>query len=166
LSALKSGGRGSGGYDVAFDRGSGLGEWAAKRDRLGVDHAGARAYIDAMTTIGTRLFTLFHGRPVGRDSAGNRYYRSRGGAHREGRERRWVVYNGAVDASRVPPEWHAWLHHTTDLPLPEPARFPWQRPHVPNETGTAAGYRPPGHDYQGGVRAAATGDYEAWTPGS
>ncbi len=70
-----------------------------------------------MTTIGTRLFTLFHGRSVGRDSAGNRYYRSRGDTRWEGRERRWVVYKGPVDASRVPPEWHAWLHHDDRPPL-------------------------------------------------
>ena len=31
---------------------------------------------------------------------------------------------------------------------------------------TADSYRPAGHDYQGGKRAKATGDYEAWTPGS
>jgi len=118
-----------------------------------------------MTTIGTLLNTLFNGRPVGEDGAGNRYYRGRG-RKLNGRERRWVIYNGAVDASRVPPEWHAWLHHTTDAPLPEARRHAWQRPHIPNETGTPSGYRPAGHDYQGGVRAAATGDYEAWTPGS
>ena len=43
---------------------------------------------------------------------------------------------------------------------------PWQKPHLPNATGTAASYRPPGHDYEGGHRARATGDYEAWTPES
>ena len=66
----------------------------------------------------------------------------------------------------VPSEWHAWLHYTTNAPLVEQARRPWEKPHLPNVTGTAAGYRPSGHDYQGGERARATGDYEAWTPGS
>jgi NADH:ubiquinone oxidoreductase subunit len=118
-----------------------------------------------MTTIGTRLFTLFNGRFVGQDDVGNRYYRERW-ASAGRRRRRWVVYKGEVDASRVPPEWHAWLHYTTDAPLPEPQRWPWQKPHLANATGTADGYRPPGHDYKGGVRAPATGDYEAWTPGA
>jgi NADH:ubiquinone oxidoreductase subunit len=81
------------------------------------------------------------------------------------RDRRWVVYAGDPEASRVPPEWHAWLHYTTDAPLPELGRRSWQKPHLANATGTAAGYRPPGHDYSGGRRARATGDYEAWTPG-
>ena len=39
------------------------------------------------------------------------------------RRRRWVLYRrGPVEASRVPPEWHAWLHYTTEAPLHEKAR--------------------------------------------
>ena len=120
-------------------------------------------YMDAMT-IGTRLFTWLHGRLVGRDGAGNRYFEDRK-AH-GGRTRRWVMYDGVAEASKVPAEWHSWLHYTTDSPLPDTGRKPWQKPHEANLTGTAASYRPPGHDYQGGHRAPATGDYEAWTPGS
>ena len=115
--------------------------------------------------IGTLLYTWLFGKRVGTDEAGNRYYR-RAGALLHGRERRWVVYRGAAEASKVPPEWHAWLHHTTEAPLTESAAQakPWQKPHVPNPTGTAAAYRPRGHDLSGGKRAAATGDYEAWRP--
>lgn len=115
--------------------------------------------------LGTHLFTLLRGRRVGTDAAGNVYYEERRGRPHL-RTRRWVAYAGTPDASKVPPEWHAWLHYTTDAPLSDSARRPWQKPYVPNQTGTAGGYRPPGHDYQGGVRAAATGDYEAWTPGT
>ena len=116
-------------------------------------------------TIGTRLFTYFRGRSVGSDEAGNRYFEEK--RPRPGlRSRRWVLYVGEAEASRVPPEWHAWLHYTTDEPIPVSARRAWQRPHQPNLTGTAASYRPPGHDYRGGTRPKATGDYEAWTPGS
>jgi NADH:ubiquinone oxidoreductase subunit len=50
--------------------------------------------------------------------------------------------------------------------LVERSRQPWEKPHLQNATGTPASYRPPGHDYQGGHRARATGDYEAWTPDS
>ena len=121
-------------------------------------------YIGDMN-IGTRLFTLLHGRLVGRDAAGNRYYQERR-PRRGVRARRWVAYSGPPDASAVPPEWHAWLHYTTDAPLPEGPQRPWQRPHLPNLTGTPEAYRPPGHDYEGGRRARATGDYEAWTPGA
>ena len=115
--------------------------------------------------IGTRINTWLHGRFVGRDAAGNSYYedkRTRDQAPR----RRWVMYAGEVEASRVPPEWHSWLHYTTDAPLADAGRRPWQKPHLANTTGTSQSYRPPGHDYSGGTRAAATGDYEAWTPGA
>jgi NADH:ubiquinone oxidoreductase subunit len=115
--------------------------------------------------LGTRLFTLLRGRSVGTDAAGNVYYEERR-PRADRRTRRWVAYAGPPEGSDVPPEWHAWLHYTTDAPLPAAGRRPWQRPYVPNMTGTAAGYRPPGHDYQGGHRAAATGDYESWAPPS
>ena len=120
-----------------------------------------------MATIGTRLYTLLCGALVGEDDAGNRYYRERWGRSGPGeRERRWVVYEGEVEASRVPPEWHRWLHHSTDEPPTEaPLRSqPWEKPHQPNLTGTAAAYRPPGHILGRGQRDPATGDYEPWQP--
>jgi NADH:ubiquinone oxidoreductase subunit len=113
--------------------------------------------------IGTRLFTMLRGQAVGTDATGNRYFQER--RPRAGvRQRRWVLFNGPKDASVVPAEWHAWLHHTVDAPLAASARRVWQKPHLPNLTGTALAYRPPGHDYKGGHRAPATGDYEAWSP--
>ena len=30
------------------------------------------------------------------------------------RRKRWVIYNGVVEASRVPADWHGWLHYTND----------------------------------------------------
>ncbi len=115
--------------------------------------------------LGTRLFTMLHGRRVGTDAAGNVYYEDRK-ARSGTRVRRWVAYAGVPEASAVPPEWHAWLHYTTAAPLSGTPRRAWMKPHAENLTGTPAGYRPPGHDYRGGVRAPATGDYEAWTPGT
>ena len=66
----------------------------------------------------------------------------------------------------MPPEWHGWLHNTVDA-LPDQALPPpraWEKPALPNLTGTAAAYRPAGALEKGGRRAAATGDYEAWSP--
>lgn len=116
-------------------------------------------------SLGTHLYTLLNGDQVGSDEFGNKYYR-----HKKllnGRERRWVIYKGDKEASKIPPEWHAWIHHTTDVPLSEEAAQPedWQQQHLPNLTGTLNAYRPQGSDQQGGKRAAATGDYQAWTPG-
>lgn len=115
-------------------------------------------------TIGTMLFTWRKGEHVGTDAQGNRYYRSR---PRPGeRERRWVIYNGNNDASRVPSEWHGWLHGAfDDVPeshLPPPKI--WEADYTPNVTGTPAAYRPQGALERGGHRARASGDYEAWSP--
>lgn len=114
--------------------------------------------------IGTWLFTLLKGNLVGTDADGNAYYEERA-IRPNGRARRWVAYKGTPEASAVPAEWHSWLHYTTDKPIQESARRAWSKPHTANPTGSPASYRPPGHDYSGGKRAAATGDYEAWSPG-
>jgi NADH:ubiquinone oxidoreductase subunit len=110
-------------------------------------------------TIGTWLTTLLYGEKVGSDAFGNRYYQSRGG-------RRWVTYNGTVEASRVPPDWHGWLHHTfAEPPTTAPLRSrDFEAPHQPNLTGTEGAYRPQGSLARGGVRPPATGDYQAWKP--
>jgi NADH:ubiquinone oxidoreductase subunit len=103
---------------------------------------------------------------VGEDEQGNKYYEERRPSL-NGRKRRYVVYAGLAEASRVPPDWHPWMHHIVDEP-PTTAplkRQRWERPHRPNLTGTIHAYRPPGSIARGGQRAAATGDYEAWTPG-
>ncbi|MBV1799357.1 NADH-ubiquinone oxidoreductase subunit NDUFA12 family protein [Siccirubricoccus sp. G192] len=113
-----------------------------------------------------RLTSGLSGRKAGTDRFGNVYFESRRNQPIYDRPRRWVVYAGAADPTAVPPEWHAWLHHTTAAPLPEGKRYPWQQEHLPNLTGTADSYRPLGHDYVGGTRRVTGGDYEAWTPGS
>ena len=116
-------------------------------------------------TIGTSLFSARNGEHVGTDAQGNTYYRSRRKTG-DGRERRWVIYNGDNDSSRVPVEWHGWLHGAFD-DLPEshlpPARI-WESDYTPNATGTGAAYLPAGALERGGRRAPASGDYEAWTP--
>jgi NADH:ubiquinone oxidoreductase subunit len=114
-------------------------------------------------TIGTRL-GLRGKTCVGNDALGNVYYE--GGKDTNGWPRRWVIYSGSNDASRVAPEWYGWLHHQVD-DLPDRALPPprvWEKPAVPNLTGTTLAYRPSGALERGGRRAAATGDYEAWTP--
>lgn len=114
-------------------------------------------------TVTTHLGLIGNER-VGEDALGNVYYQ--GGKTVDGRPRRQVIYDGANDASRVPPEWHAWLHNQVDdvpdASLP-PARR-WEKEPRANVTGTIAAYRPKGAMEQGGVRAQATGDYEAWAP--
>lgn len=109
-------------------------------------------------TLGTRLFTWRKGERVGEDSEGNVFYQMNDGA------RRWVIFNGEAEASRVSPEWHGWLHFTVDTPPTEskPVRKAWEKEHVPNMTGTPAAYHPPGSILS--AQPAGRADYEAWQP--
>ena len=109
-------------------------------------------------TLNTQLFTWRHGKRVGEDDQGNIFYQTADGA------RRWVIYTGEAEATRVSPAWHGWLHHTyqeppTDKPL---SRKDWEKPHLENLPGTALAYAP-----AGSIRRedpADRKDYEAWSP--
>ncbi len=121
-------------------------------------------------TFGTQLWTWRFGELVGEDEQGNRYFRTKGGQIDPalGFERRWVVYNGYAEATRVPPSWHGWLHHTVDVAPTEESYTAreWEKPHIPNLTGTPRAYRPSGSTLASGRRPKATGDYQPWTPGN
>jgi NADH:ubiquinone oxidoreductase subunit len=112
-------------------------------------------------TVGTALFTRRFGDEVGRDSEGNIYYKDS-----KNPRRRWVIYNGSNDGSRVPPDWQLWLRNTIDeLPgeaLPPVRKF--QVKPTGNLTGTMQAFRPDGALGSGGIRPASTGDYEPWIP--
>ncbi|TDL79710.1 NADH:ubiquinone oxidoreductase subunit NDUFA12 [Palleronia sediminis] len=110
------------------------------------------------STLLTRLNTWRKGVKVGEDEAGNVYYTDREN------KRRWVMFNGEAESSRVGPEWHGWLHHTfaeppTERPL---VRKSWEKPHLPNLTGTPAAYAPAGSIRK--PQPKARSDYEAWSP--
>ncbi len=107
-----------------------------------------------------KLLTFFKGVRVASDSYGNQYYREGFffGKPKDRQPRRWVVYSGRAEGSKVPAEWHAWLHFTTDKTPEEvpPVNYKWEKPHEPNLTGTKKAYEPP-------VNRAAT-YYGAWQP--
>lgn len=119
-------------------------------------------------TWGTYWYTRRKGQFVGTDDLGNTYYRAMGAVidPSTGPERRWVIYNGEAEASRVPPEWRGWLTHTSHLPPTEQGYIAreWELPHLANMTGSAAAYRPQGSSLSAGRRPPATGDYVAWSP--
>jgi len=122
--------------------------------------------------FGTWIYTKINGEFVGEDEFGNRYFRAKKLKNEHvGRgsetERRWVIYKGSPEPSKVPAYWHGWLHYITDK-TPGSAsskrRYKWEKEHLPNLTGTDFAYRPPGHISKGGRRDKATGDYESWKP--
>ena len=109
-------------------------------------------------TLNTQFYTWRKGQRVGEDDQGNTYYQSRDG------KRRWVIFDGEAEASRVSADWHGWLHHTWDQPPTEApvAHKDWEKPHQENLTGTASAYAP-----SGSIRRSEPverRDYEAWQP--
>ena len=109
-------------------------------------------------TLGTQIFTARRGIKVGQDDKGNVFYRTADG------KKRWVIFNGEIEASRVNPDWHGWLHFTFDEPptaQPLPKKV-WQKPHQENLTGTPAAYVPPGSIRR--AEPVTRKDYAAWQP--
>ena len=109
-------------------------------------------------SFGTQLWTWRNGEKVGEDEAGNVFYRNADDS------KRWVIYSGEIEASRISPDWHGWLHRTwheppTEKPL---VRKDWEQPHEENLTGTLAAYAPAGSLRQ--AKPVDRSDYEAWTP--
>ncbi|MDE0113364.1 MAG: NADH:ubiquinone oxidoreductase subunit NDUFA12 [Albidovulum sp.] len=108
-------------------------------------------------TVGTQFYTWRKGIKVGEDEQGNRFYRDKAD------ERRWVVYNGDAEASRVTPAWHGWLHRTFDKPPTEESlpRQPWEKAHQENLTGSPMAYAPRG-SLRGEPKEIE--EYTAWIP--
>ena len=88
-------------------------------------------------TLGTRLQIFFSGKLVGTDKDGNKYYESKSG-------RRWVVYNGEVEASKIPNEWYSWMHNMNNKiqNKHDLEKYDWQKEHLPNQTGSNNSYHP------------------------
>lgn len=91
---------------------------------------------------------------VGSDEFNNEYYQNKNG-------KRFVVYQGIAEPSKVPAEWHGWLHYSSDLaPVKiNTGRLPWQKIHIPNMTGTKEAYSPKNSSSKN-----TNQDYQAWQP--
>ena len=84
-----------------------------------VDNHPALACCDAawhapIMSILEMLHARLTARKIGQDRFGNIYYEARKTLPVYNRKRRYVVTAHGQDPTKVPAEWHAWLHHTTD----------------------------------------------------
>ena len=116
-------------------------------------------------SLGTKIYTLFCGNLVGLDKFGNKYYCNSKNFESE-TAKRWVIFNGEIEASKIPPHWHAWLHKTINLPPKNYThKYSWQKEHIPNMTGTSNAYYPRSHPLSKLDNDNKTNnEYEKWQP--
>ena len=89
-------------------------------------------------TISTFIYTLLLGKYAGQDKFGNKYYSS-------SRGKRWIIYKSTVESSKIPPEWHLWIHYLSkNIPSKNINKFDWQKEYKENLTGTSEAYQPEG----------------------
>lgn len=89
---------------------------------------------------------------VAADKFGNEYYVSKYNKDYLGRSKRFVLYKGRNEPSKVPAGWHAWLHYMVDKVPTETVK------HVPNLTGTELAYFPVIHKLE------STDPHHHWIP--
>lgn len=128
----------------------------------------ARALVD-----GNLFITLFeqgpHGKLVGEDINGNRYYENNDLPYDR---KRWVVYKERTppykpNPTSIPPEWHGWINYINDF---EPNNHKFTKPVYalpscpPSPTGSAVGgyYQPKGA--WANPRQLKWKRYSAWRP--
>lgn len=85
------------------------------------------------------LFIKLFNKKIGEDQFGNKYYESNN-IDCYKLKKRYVIYKGRTEPSKVPPMWHAWLHHLRNNPPTTDTSLTWQLGYTPNLTGTKLAY--------------------------
>ena len=118
-------------------------------------------------SFSTSLYTWLYGNLVGSDVNKNRYY-CNSKDFSKNQAKRWVIFNGDIEASKIPPHWHAWLHKTIDSPpIDYTHKYEWQKDHQQNMTGTKDAYYPDSHPLSKSFNSKKTdkkSEYETWIP--
>ena len=116
-------------------------------------------------SFGTFVYTWFYGNLVGQDNDQNKYYCSTKNFDNLD-AKRWVIFKGDIEATKVPPHWHGWLHKTIDNPpLKYTHKYSWQKDHEQNMTGTDKAYYPDSHPLSQSYKVETIKDeYESWNP--
>lgn len=87
---------------------------------------------------------------IGEDQFGNEYFISKIKNYL-GHNKRYVIYNGIEESSKVLPMWHAWLHYLSD-DIPgsdnQQQNYVWQKSRVLTLTGTQFAYNPEKSNYK------------------
>ena len=114
--------------------------------------------------LGTTIYTWFYGNIVAEDKFGNRYYCNSKNFD-DLKAKRWVIFKGEVEATKIPPQWHSWLHKSIDkAPINYSHKYEWQKDHEPNRTGTEKAFSPNSELSENSNYDNINEDYEKWNP--
>ena len=115
--------------------------------------------------LGTSLYTLFYGYLVGEDNNQNKYY-CNSKFFSDTNFKRWVIFRGEIEATKIPPHWHSWLHKSIEVPpINYKHKYSWQKNHEENMTGTDEAYYPDSHPLSKSYNSnAIKSEYESWIP--
>ena len=116
-------------------------------------------------SLGTTFYTWFCGNFVGEDDQQNKYY-CNSKNFSDLKARRWVIFKGSIESTKVPPHWHAWLHKSIDLPpINYKHKYDWQKDHQQNMTGTSQAYYQDSHPLSENYKdQKIKNEYETWSP--
>jgi len=104
--------------------------------------------------LANALCIKFFSQKIGSDEFGNEYFQNKQG-------KRFVLYKGLAEPSKIPAEWFGWVHYSTDISpvLINTHKFSWQKIHLPNLTGTKGAYSPKHSSVKN-----TNSQYQAWKP--
>ena len=115
-------------------------------------------------SLGTIIYTWLFGKLVAKDDFGNKYYCNSKNFN-DFNSKRWVIFKNKVEASKIPPHWHAWLHKTiNDPPINYSHKYFWQKDHQENKTGTSYAYNPNLLSDGNTKNIKDDKEYETWKP--
>ena len=103
-----------------------------------------------VNNLGTWLYSKVFGRKVGHDLYGNIYFTN------AQNNKRWLLYKQSVDPASIPPDWHCWLHYTSDA-VPDSGknnkRYSWEKTLAEVQSSKVSNKQKDDHNY-----------YTSWNP--
>jgi NADH:ubiquinone oxidoreductase subunit len=104
--------------------------------------------MDILSKLFIRIFNQYEGE----DAFGNKYYAN------PKKGKRFVVYNGMPEPSKISGAWYSWLHYVSDdKPRGDELKHDWQKYNTPNVSGTI-------HKYQYTETKPKDSKYQSWQP--
>lgn len=120
------------------------------------------------------IFLKFKGKFVGEDEYGNKYYETNQRDYLN-RKKRYCLFNGRVEATKIPPEWHCFMHYQIpkESVILDTKQYKWQKRFLPDLTLSSIKYLPKNHPLYSNQNSLyntkSSGNpfkFKAWSPNS